>query len=158
MRHLSRGARAFVVAMTLAVMTTGLSLAAFQVVELSVEQASPGTHVTLRVGMSGRIAGTEPGSLFLIAAGTFGDAGPEMMPCETIPGAVEVGEVHWQPGTVEFEGDSYSGVVGQGTFTVPQLTADVYRLAESTDAGGSLCHIFTLFEVVSSLPDTAMAP
>lgn len=108
--------------------------------------------------MSGRIAGTEPGSLFLIAPGTFGDAGPETMPCDTVAGAVEVGEMHWQAGTVEFEGKSYSGVVGDGTFIVPQLTPDVYRLAESTDAGGSLCHIFTLFEVVSALPDTAMAP
>jgi hypothetical protein len=156
--HLARVARSLVIALTITGFSTGWSLAAFQVVELSVSQASPGTAVTIRVGMSGRIAGTEPGSLFLIAGGTFGDAGPETVPCDTVPGAVEVGQMHWQAGTVEFEGESYSGVVGEGTFTVPQVKADVYRLAESTDAGGSLCHIFTLFDVVSGLPDTAMAP
>lgn len=157
MRRVSLVARSIVIAVSLAALTTGVSLAAFQVVELGVEEAPPGTTVSLRVGMSGRPAGTEPGSLFLIAAGTFGDAGPETVTCDSVPSAVEVGEIQWQSGMVEFEGESYSGVVGQGTFTVPQLTADVYRLAESTEVGGALCHIFTLFEVLPSLPDTALA-
>ena len=81
----------------------GTSRAAFQVVELSAEIVVPGTVVTMRVGMSGRLVGAEPAALFRIPSGTFGDS-PELLRCEQIGRAVEVGQTHWQVGTVEFEG------------------------------------------------------
>ena len=140
----------------LATTTVGTSVGAVQVVELSAQRVLPGTAVTLRIAMTAREAGTEPGSLFMIPSGTFGDS-PEALRCEVIGGAVEVGQTHWQDGTVEYEGASYAGVIGEATFTIPQLAVDTYRLAESSDARGTGCHIFTLIEVVAELPDTAIS-
>ena len=80
-----------------------------------------------------------------------------MLRCEQIGRAVEVGQTHWQVGTVEFEGRSYEGVTGEATFTVPDLPADTYRIAESIDAEGTGCHIFALIEDRSNeLPNTAV--
>jgi len=139
----------------LAAATVGSSVAAVQVVELSAQRVLPAMVVTLRIAMTAREAGTEPGALFIIPSGTFGDS-PESLPCEVIGGAVEVGQIRWQDGTVEYEGASYAGVIGEATFTIPQLAVDTYRLAESIAARGTGCHIFTLIEVVAGLPDTAI--
>jgi hypothetical protein len=142
-------------ALVLVAATVGTSRAAFQVVDLSAETVVPGMVVTMRVEMSGRLVGTEPAALFLIPSGTFGDS-PELLRCEQVGRAIEVGETHWQFGTVEFEGASYDGVIGEATFTVPDLPADLYRIAESIDAEGTGCHIFALIEVVAQLPNTAI--
>ena len=144
-----------VAALVLVAATAGISRAAFQVVELSAEIVVPGTVVTMRAAMSGRLVGTEPAALFLIPSGTFGDS-PESLQCEQVGRAVEVGVTHWQVGTVEFEGQSYDGVIGEATFTVPDLPADTYRIAESIDAEGTGCHVFSSIEVVAHLPNTAL--
>jgi hypothetical protein len=141
--------------MVLAAAAAGTSLGAVQVVELSAQRVLPGTVVSLRVAMTARQARTEAGALFMIPSGTFGDS-PESLPCASIGRAVEVGLLHWHAGTVEYEGASYAGVVGEATFTVPQVAVDTYRLAESIEARGTGCHIFTSLEVVDELPDTAL--
>jgi hypothetical protein len=105
--------------------------------------------------MTARTAGTEPGALFMIPSGTWGDS-PDSLRCDQVGRAIEVGQVHWQAGTVEYEGATYDGVTGESTFTVPPVTADTYRLAETIDARGTGCHIFTSIEVVAGLPDTAL--
>jgi hypothetical protein len=133
----------------------GTSLGAVQVVELSAQRVLPGTVVTLRVAMTGREAPIEPEALFMISPGTFGDS-PEWLPCEKIGLAVEVGQIQWTAGTVEFEGASYAGVIGVATFTVPQVAVDTYRLAVSIEARGTGCHIFTSIDVVAELPDAAL--
>lgn len=154
MRHRSRLV-AGLTALALAGTTPGPSLAAVQIVELSAETVVPGTVVTMRVEMT-RVAGTEPSPLFLIPSGTFGDS-PSHESCEDVGRAVEVGETHWQAGMVEFQGAWYEGVIGGASFTVPDLPADTYRIAETIDAQGTLlCHIFAVIQVVASLPDTAL--
>ena len=70
--------------------------------------------------------------------------------------AVEVAQIHWTPGTVEYEGEAYAGVTGGVTFTVPQLAVDTYRLAESIENEFTGCHVFALIDVVAQLPDTAV--
>ena len=155
MRYRSR-LIAGVAALVLVAATPGASLAAFQIVELSAETVVPGAVVTMRVEMT-RIAGTEPSPLFLIPSGTFGDSPSNNESCEDVARAIEVGETHWQAGMVEFEGALYEGVIGGATFTVPDLQADTYRIAETIDAQGTLlCHIFAAIQVVASLPDTAL--
>ncbi len=57
----------------LAAATVGSSVAAVQVVELSAQRVLPAMVVTLRIAMTAREAGTEPGALFIIPSGTFGD-------------------------------------------------------------------------------------
>ena len=99
--------------------------------------------------------GSATRALFMIPSGTFGDS-PESLPCEVIGGAVEVGQTRWQDGTVEYEGASYAGVIGEATFSIPQLAVDTYWLAESIAARGTGCHIFMLIEVVAGLPDMAI--
>ena len=142
-------------ALVLAATTPGASLAAFQVVGLSAETVVPGTVVSMRVEMT-RIAGTEPGSLFLIPSGTFGDS-PSNEVCEDVARVIPVGETHWRAGMVEFEGALYEGVIGGATFTMPDLPADTYFIAETIDAQGTLaCHVFAVIQVVDSLPDTAL--
>jgi hypothetical protein len=63
----------------------------------------------------------------------FGDS-PESLRCEQVGRAVEVGQIQGTAGTVEYEGESYAGVTGEGTFAVPQLAVDTYRLAESIES------------------------
>jgi hypothetical protein len=62
---------AIVAALVLVTATPGPSRAAFQIVELSAETVAPGTVVTMHVEMT-RVAGTEPGPLFLIPCGYLG--------------------------------------------------------------------------------------
>ena len=143
------------IALLLAAASVGTSLGAIQVIELSAERVLPGTTVTLRVGMTARAAGTAAGTLFMIPSGTFGDS-PESLRCEQVGGAVEVGQIRWTAGTVEYDGTSHTGVTGEVTFTVPELAADTYRLAESITSRGTGCHIFTSIDVVAELPDTAL--
>lgn len=145
---------AIVAALVLLTARPSASLAAFQIVELSAETVAPGTVVTMHVEMT-RVAGTEPGPLFLIPSGTFGDS-PSDQSCDDVPRAIEVGDTRWEAGMVEFEGALYEGVIGGATFTVPDLPADTYRIAETIDAGAPSCHVFAVIEVVASLPDTAL--
>jgi hypothetical protein len=150
-RVLASGALALVVASAAA----GPSRAAVQVVELSAERATVGAVVTLTVAITGREAGTAAAPLFVIPSGTFGDS-PEAIRCESVPRAVDVGTTQWRAGSVDYEGASYAGFVGEATFTVPDVPPDTYRLAESIDARGTGCHIFTTIEIVAALPDTAV--
>jgi len=144
-------------ALLLAATTVGTSLAAVDVVELSAQQVVPGSVVTMRVATTATEVRGNSGALFMIPSGTFGDS-PESLPCDKVGRAVEVAQIHWTPGTVEYEGESYAGVTGEVTFTVPQLAADTYRLAESIDNELTGCHIFASIEVVAELPDTALSP
>jgi hypothetical protein len=142
----------------LAAAAAGKSLGAVDVVELSAQQVVPGSVVTLRVATTAAEVRGESGALFMIPIGTFGDAGPESLPCDQFGGAVGIGQIHWTAGTVDYEGETYAGVTGEATFTVPQLAVDTYWLAESIDARGTGCHAFGLIDVVSELPDTALPP
>lgn len=137
--------------------TVGTSLGAVQVVELSAQQVVPGSVVTLRVATTATEVLGPFGALFMIPSGTFGDS-PESLRCEQVPRAIEVGQIHWTSGTVEYEGESYAGVTGESTFTVPHLPVDTYRIAVSIDATGTGCHVFALIHVVAELPDTALSP
>lgn len=141
--------------LVLAAAAAGVSLGAVQVVELSAQRVTPGTVVTMHVATTASDGRSDAGALFMIPSGTFGDS-PDSLRCEQVGRAVEVGLIHWTAGTVEYEGASYAGVTGEATFTVPQLPVDTYRLAETIDARGTGCHIFTLIHVVSELPDTAV--
>jgi len=141
--------------LVLAVAVAGTSLGAVDVVELSAQQVVPGSMVTLRVATTATEVRGESGSLFMIPSGTFGDS-PESLRCEQVGRAVEVAQIHWTAGPVEYEGESYAGVTGEVTFTVPQLAVDTYRLAESLDNDFTGCHVFALIHVVSDLPDTAL--
>lgn len=143
--------------LVLAAAAVGTSLGAVDVVELSAQQVVPGSVVTLRVATTATEVRGESGALFMIPSGTFGDS-PESLRCEQVGRAVEVGQIHWTAGTVEYEGASYLGVIGEVTFTVPQLAVDTYRLAESITSRGTGCHIFASIEVVAELPDTALPP
>lgn len=141
----------------LAAATVGTSLGAVDVVELSAQQVVPGSVVSLRVATTAAEVLGPSGALFMIPSGTFGDS-PESLRCEQVPRAVEVGQIDWTPGTVEYEGESYAGVTGESTFTVPQLSVDSYRIAASIDATGTGCYVFALIHVVAELPDTALSP
>ncbi len=141
------------VGLVLAAADAGTALGAVQVIELSAQRVVPGSAVTLRIAITAHEGRT--GTLFMIPSGTFGDS-PESAPCETIGRAIEVGHIDWTPGTVEYDGASYSGVTGEATFTVPQVAVDTYRLAETIGARGTGCHIFTSIDVVAQLPDTAL--
>jgi hypothetical protein len=143
--------------LVLAVAAVGTSLGAVDVVELSAQQVVPGSVVTLRVATTASEVRGESGALFMIPSGTFGDS-PESLRCEQVGRAVEVGQIQWTAGTVEYEGESDAGVTGEVTFTVPQLAVDTYRLAETIEARGTGCHIFALIEVVAELPDTSLTP
>jgi len=143
------------VGLLLAVVSGGTARGAVQIVEVSPQLFAPGTVVTLRVAMTARAAGTEPAPLFMIPSGTWGDS-PDALRCHEVGRAIEVGQTHWQAGTVEYEGIAYDGVLGESTFTIPAVAADTYRLAETTEARGTGCHVFTSIEVVSELPDTAL--
>lgn len=156
-RHRWRVVTSAVVAAVLGAGAAGTTRAAVQIVELSAQRVVPGTVVTMRIAITAREAGTEPGALFMIPSGTFGDS-PESLHCEDVGRAVKVGQTHWEAGTVEYQGTSYPGFAGEATFTVPELPVDTYRLAESIDALGTGCHVFTSIEVVAELPDTAIAP
>jgi hypothetical protein len=144
------------VGMLLAIAAVSPALAAVQIATLSAQVVVPGTVVTMQVAMTGRTAGTGPAPLFMIPSGTWGDS-PDSLPCDQVGRAIEVGQTHWQAGAVEFEGATYEGVIGASTFTVPAVPPDTYRLAETIDARGTGCHVFTTLQVVAELPDTALA-
>ena len=135
---------------------TSAALGAVQVVELSAQRVLPGTVVTLRVATTSSVVGGAPGQLFMIPHGTWGDS-PDSLRCEEVGGAIVVGQIHWQIGTVEYQGTTYDGFEGEATFSVPSVAAPYpYWLAESIDATGTGCHVFSSLEVVTDLPDTAM--
>jgi len=143
-------------ALLLAAAAVGTSLGAVDVVELSAQQVMPGSAVTMRVATTATEVRGESGALFMIPSGTFGDS-PESLSCDQVGRAVEVAQIHWTPGTVVYDGESYAGVTGEVTFTVPQIAADTYRLAESIDNEFTGCHVFASIEVVAELPDTALS-
>jgi hypothetical protein len=150
-----RVATSGIAGLALAAAAAGTSLGAVDVVEISAQRVIPGSVVTLRVATTASEVRGESGALFMIPSGTFGDS-PESLRCEQVGRAVEVGQIHWTAGTVEYAGASYAGVTGEVTFTVPQLPVDTYRLAESITARGTGCHIFAVIDVVAELPDTAL--
>ena len=149
------GASSGTAGLVLAAAAAGTMLGAVQVVELSAQRVVPGTVVTLRVATTASAVRGVSGALFMIPSGTFGDS-PEALRCEQVGRAIEVGTIHWTAGTVDYEGVSYAGVTGEVTFTVPQVPVDAYRLAESIEATGTGCWIFTSIDVVAALPDTAL--
>jgi hypothetical protein len=153
----SRAGTSVAAALLLAAGAVGTSLGAVDVVELSAQQVVPGSVVTMRVATTATGVRGASGALFMIPSGTFGDS-LESLPCDQVGRAVEVAQIHWTPGTVPYEGESYAGVTGEVTFTVPQLAVDTYRLAESIDNEFTGCHIFASIEVVAELPDTALKP
>ena len=155
MRHRSSIRTSGTAALVLAAAAVGTSLGAVDVVELSAHQVVPGSTVTLRVATTASEVRGETGALFMIPSGTFGDS-PESLRCEQVGGAVEVGQIRWTAGTVEYDGTSYAGVTGDITFVVPPLAAGTYRLAESVTSRGTGCHIFASIDVGVELPDTAL--
>jgi hypothetical protein len=138
----------------LAAVAAGTAIGAVQVVDLSAQRVVPGTVVTLRVATTASALFQGTGAVFMIPTGTFGDS-RESLRCEQVGRAIQVGQIQWLPGTVEYEGVTYDGVTGEATFTVPQVAVDRYSLTTSIDTRGTGCHIFTSIEVVASLPDTA---
>lgn len=85
----------------LAAAVVGTSLGAVDVIELSAQQVVPGNVVTLRVATTATGVRGDSGALFMIPSGTFGDS-PESLPCEQVGGAVEVGQIQWTAGAVEY--------------------------------------------------------
>lgn len=122
-----RVAIAFVGASVLLGTSVGNVLAAILLTTLSADAAPPGAEVTLRIDMTGRDAGTDPGVLLLVPVATFN----EPTPCDQIQGATELGEMVWRASQVQFEGSFYPGMTTETRFTVPDVPDAQYYLAES---------------------------
>jgi hypothetical protein len=131
------------------------ALAAFQIVQLSVSSAPVGGDVTIRVDASHMIGGSQQSELFLILQTAY-DASPAPDQCDEIAGAAIVGTLQWQSATVEFQGATYPGFVGEGSFTVPNVETGVYVIAGILDNKHTGCHVFAPFGVGMELPDTAL--
>ena len=159
--------------------TAGTTVAAFQIVDMSATSGEPGDDVAIRVDASHLIGGSEQSQLFLIprnaitinrgvtttrlpsgAIGSRGgisanEASPESARCDEIPGATVVGELRWHAAPVEFQGNTYPGFVGTGSFTVPDVETGIYVVAGILDNQYTGCHVFALFGVGMELPDSA---
>jgi hypothetical protein len=134
--------------------STGIALAAFQTVHLSVTSGEPGVDVSVRVDGSLLIGGSEHSELFLVSKDAY-DASPEPAHCDEIPGATAVGALQWHAATVAFQGKTYPGFVGTGSFTVPDVATGIYVISGILDNQFTGCHPFALFGVGMDLPDTA---
>ena len=157
MRSLRSLIAASIATVVLLAASVGASLAAFQTAQLNPDAGPIGTPVSIHIEMSARIAGTAPGPLVLVGKQALYD-NPSAARCEEIPGALVVGETAWQSATIEYAGQEYSGFVGEAEFTVPDVPAGIYHLAESIDARGTGCFTFASFTVTdTALPDTAMS-
>lgn len=136
--------------------TAGTTMAAFQIVDMSATSGESGAGVAIRVDGSHRIGGSERSQLFLVPRKAY-EASPEPARCDEIPGATVVGELQWEAATVEFQGKTYPGFVGTGSFTVPDVTTGIYVVAGVVDNPYTGCHVFAPFGVGMDLPDTATA-
>jgi hypothetical protein len=137
--------------------SAGPMLGAFQIVQLSATWGHSGSEVTVQVDASYMIGGSEHSQLFLIPHAAY-ETSPEPDRCDQIPGAIIVGALDWRAATVEFRGETYSGFVGEGSFTVPTVeNAGVYSLAGIEDDPYTGCHEFSIFGVGFELPDSATA-
>jgi hypothetical protein len=134
--------------------TAGTTMAAFQVVHMSATSGEPGAEVALRVDASVLIGGSEQSQLFLIPKNAH-EASPEPARCDEIPGATVVGDLRWHAASVDFQGNTYPGFVGTGSFTVPDVETGVYVVSGILDDPYTGCHVFALFGVGMDLPDTA---
>lgn len=172
---------ALVLAMGGILATAGTAMAAFQIIEMSATSGEPGADVVMRVDASHLIGGSEQSQLFLIPrnaitvnrgvattrlpSGAIGsrrgisadEASPESARCDEIPGATVVGELRWHAASVEFQGNTYPGFVGTGSFTVPDVETGIYVVAGILDDPYTGCHVFALFGVGMDLPDSATA-
>ena len=153
MRH--RTLAALVLGWCWVLAAAGTAAAAFQVITLSVTSGEPGATVTMRVDASHLIGGLEQSRLFLIPQQAQEDS-PGPARCDEVPGASSVGELQWHASPVEFQGNTYQGFVGEGSFTVAPVEDGIYVLAVVEDDVYTGCHVFTLFGVGMELPDTAM--
>jgi len=143
-------------AIGVATISAGIALGAVQRAILSVEEAPGGAEVTIQVATTARGAQTRPGTLIIVPTAAF-DASPSALQCEEIAGSAVVGEMTWQAGPVAFGDGVYDGFIGDAVFTVPDVPAGSYYLAESIAARGTGCHVFAAFDVTpGQLPDTAM--
>lgn len=134
--------------------TAGTTMGAFQVVQMSATSGEPGAEVAMRVDASGLIGGSEQSQLFLIPKNAY-EANPAPARCDEIPGATVVGELRWHAAPVEFQGNTYPGFVGTGSFTVPDVATGIYVVSGIYDSPNYRCHVFAHFGVGMALPDTA---
>lgn len=131
--------------------SVGPAFAAILLQTLSADAGPPGLEVTLQVEITGREAGT--GALHLVPGETY----TQPTPCEQLEGATVLGVMTWQQGAIEYEGRSYPGAIAEMTFTVPDVAAGAYYLAESRPDPYTACFVFAPFTVTSDpMPDTAM--
>ena len=151
-----RGGAALVVAFGAILATAGPALAAFQVVRMSATSGDPGDNVTIRVEASLLIGGSEQSQLFLIPKNAY-DSRSEPEKCDALPGAEVVGELTWDAGPVQFQGQTYAGFIGAGSFPVPAVPTGIYVVAGALDDPYTGCHVFAAFGVGMDLPDTATA-
>jgi hypothetical protein len=136
--------------------TAGTTMAAFQTVEMSATSGEPGADVAMRVDASSLIGGSEQSQLFLIPRSAY-EASPEPARCDEIPGATAVGDLRWHAASVEFQGNTYAGFVGTGSFTVPDVETGIYVVSGILDDPYTGCHLFALFGVGLDLTDTDSA-
>ena len=66
-----------------------------------------------------------------------------------------VGHLAWHAASVEFQGATYPGFIGEGSFTVPDVETGIYVLSGILDDPFTGCHVFAPFGVGMDLPDTA---
>jgi hypothetical protein len=147
---------AFVLAMGGNLATAGTTMAAFQIVDMSATSGQPGAVVTMRVDASHVIGGSQDSQVFLIPQNAY-EASPEPDRCDEIPGATLVGDLRWQAASVEFQGNTYPGFVGTGSFMVPDVETGIYVVSGILDDPYTGCHLYALFGVGMDLPDTATA-
>ena len=155
-RTVNRCTLAFVLAMGGTLATAGTTMAAFQLVHLSATSGERGAIVTMRVDASHLIGGSQQSQVFLIPQNAH-EASPEPDRCDEIPGATVVGDLRWHAASVEFQGNTYPGFVGTGSFTVPDVETGIYVVSGILDDPFTGCHVFALFGVGMDLPDAAMA-
>jgi len=136
--------------------TAGTTMAAFQIVDMSATSGEPGAEIAMRVDASQQIGGLDQSQLFLIPRNAF-ETSPEPGRCDEIQGATVVGDLQWQAASVEFQGKTYAGFVGTGSFTVPDVETGIYVVSGILDNPYTGCHSFALFGVGMELPDTAAA-
>jgi hypothetical protein len=136
--------------------TAGTTMAAFQIVHMSMTSGEPCEEVALRVEASHLIGGSEKSQVFLIPQDAW-ETRSEPARCDAIRGATVAGELLWVPAPVEFQGNTYPGFVGAGSFTVPEVATGVYVVSGILDDPYTGCHAFTAFGVGMELPDTASA-
>ena len=134
--------------------SAGTTMAAFQVVHMSVTSGEPGAGVTIRVDASHLIGGSEQSQLFLIPRDAY-EASPEPDRCDEVGGATVVGDLRWHAATVEFQSSRYEGFVGTGSFTVPDVETGIYVISGTLDDPFTGCHVFAMFGVGMALPNTA---